>query len=138
MEQDIDIEVNDLEPSFLAGQTKITLELSPVKIVKAPDGYVDFIALPRTALSLAGRSTVRRKRERLWRRSEKISNGWSRMKPRIPKLEMSINRGWTPWRNRMIANSLRMLKSIRWANEAPRCLHGRLPIRSLHMGKSHP
>jgi len=38
IEQDIDIEVNELEPSFLAGQTKITLELSPVKIIKAPDG----------------------------------------------------------------------------------------------------
>lgn len=38
IEQDIDIEVNDIEPSFLAGQTKVTLELSPVKIVKAPDG----------------------------------------------------------------------------------------------------
>jgi ATP-dependent RNA helicase DHX8/PRP22 len=38
VEQDIDIEVNEVEPSFLSGQTKITLELSPVKIVKAPDG----------------------------------------------------------------------------------------------------
>lgn len=40
IEQDIDIEINDNEPAFLAGQTKVTLELSPVKIVKAPDGYV--------------------------------------------------------------------------------------------------
>ena len=38
VEEDIDIEVNDIEPAFLAGQTKITLDLSPVKIVKAPDG----------------------------------------------------------------------------------------------------
>lgn len=38
IEEDIDIEVNEREPSFLSGQTKITLELSPVKIVKAPDG----------------------------------------------------------------------------------------------------
>ena len=38
VEEDIDIEVNEIEPSFLSGQTKITLELSPVKIVKAPDG----------------------------------------------------------------------------------------------------
>ena len=39
VEEDVDIEVNEREPAFLAGQTKITLELSPVKIVKAPDGY---------------------------------------------------------------------------------------------------
>ena len=38
VEEDIDIEVNELEPSFLAGQTNVTLELSPVKIIKAPDG----------------------------------------------------------------------------------------------------
>ena len=39
-EEDIDIEVNEIEPVFLSGQTKITLELSPVKIIKAPDGSV--------------------------------------------------------------------------------------------------
>lgn len=38
IEQDLDIEINDNEPAFLSGQTKVTLELSPVKIVKAPDG----------------------------------------------------------------------------------------------------
>lgn len=38
IDQELDIEVNDIEPSFLSGQTKIHLELSPVKIVKAPDG----------------------------------------------------------------------------------------------------
>jgi ATP-dependent RNA helicase DHX8/PRP22 len=38
VEEDIDIEVNEIEPAFLSGQTKITLELSPVKIIKAPDG----------------------------------------------------------------------------------------------------
>lgn len=48
IEQDLDIEINDNEPAFLAGQTKVTLELSPVKIVKAPDGYV---AMPRILLT---------------------------------------------------------------------------------------
>lgn len=38
IEEDIDIEVNEIEPAFLSGQTKVTLELSPVKIIKAPDG----------------------------------------------------------------------------------------------------
>lgn len=38
IEEDIDVEVNEVEPAFLSGQTKVTLELSPVKIIKAPDG----------------------------------------------------------------------------------------------------
>ena len=37
-EVDVDIEVRDEEPPFLAGQTKQSLELSPIRVVKAPDG----------------------------------------------------------------------------------------------------
>lgn len=40
-EEDIDIEVKDEEPPFLAGQTKHSLELSPIRIVKAPDGSLN-------------------------------------------------------------------------------------------------
>ncbi|KAJ7229174.1 P-loop containing nucleoside triphosphate hydrolase protein [Mycena pura] len=56
VEEDMDIEMREDEPPFLAGQTKRTLELSPVKIVKAPDG-----SLNRAALS--GASLARERRE---------------------------------------------------------------------------
>ncbi|KAJ7067803.1 P-loop containing nucleoside triphosphate hydrolase protein [Mycena amicta] len=56
VEEDLDIEIREDEPPFLAGQTKRTLELSPVKIVKAPDG-----SLNRAALS--GASLARERRE---------------------------------------------------------------------------
>ncbi|KAJ2921354.1 hypothetical protein H1R20_g15737, partial [Candolleomyces eurysporus] len=50
-EEELDIEVRGDEPSFLAGQTKRTLELSPVKIVKAPDGSLNRAALAGAALA---------------------------------------------------------------------------------------
>lgn len=56
VEEELDIEVNDAEPAFLAGQTKVTLNVSPVKIIKAPDG-----SLNRAAL--AGASLAKERRE---------------------------------------------------------------------------
>ncbi|KZT08748.1 P-loop containing nucleoside triphosphate hydrolase protein [Laetiporus sulphureus 93-53] len=56
VEEDLDIEIREEEPPFLAGQTKKTLDLSPVKIVKAPDG-----SLNRAAL--AGASLAKERRE---------------------------------------------------------------------------
>jgi ATP-dependent RNA helicase DHX8/PRP22 len=56
VEEDMDIEIREEEPPFLAGQTKRSLDLSPVKIVKAPDG-----SLNRAAL--AGASLAKERRE---------------------------------------------------------------------------
>ena len=56
VEEELDVEVREEEPAFLAGQTKKTLQLSPIKIVKAPDG-----SLNRAAL--AGASLAKERRE---------------------------------------------------------------------------
>ncbi|KAK4234856.1 hypothetical protein C8A03DRAFT_37328 [Achaetomium macrosporum] len=56
LEEDIDIEVRDEEPPFLAGQTKQSLELSPIRVVKAPDG-----SLNRAAM--AGANLARERKE---------------------------------------------------------------------------
>ena len=50
-EEDIDIEVRDEEPPFLAGQTKQSLELSPIRVVKAPDGSLNRAAMAGTNLA---------------------------------------------------------------------------------------
>lgn len=50
-EEDIDIEVRDEEPPFLAGQTKQSLELSPIRVVKAPDGSLNRAAMAGTSLA---------------------------------------------------------------------------------------
>jgi ATP-dependent RNA helicase DHX8/PRP22 len=50
-EEDVDIEVRDDEPPFLAGQTKQSLELSPIRVVKAPDGSLNRAAMSGTTLA---------------------------------------------------------------------------------------
>ena len=51
LEEDIDIEIRDEEPPFLAGQTKQSLELSPIRVVKAPDGSLNRSAMAGASLA---------------------------------------------------------------------------------------
>ncbi len=50
-EEDVDIEVREEEPPFLAGQTKQSLELSPIRVVKAPDGSLNRAAISGDVLA---------------------------------------------------------------------------------------
>ncbi|KAJ1974777.1 DEAH-box ATP-dependent RNA helicase prp22 [Dimargaris verticillata] len=50
-EEELDVELREEEPMFLRGQTRQTLALSPVKIVKAPDGSLNRAALSGAALA---------------------------------------------------------------------------------------
>ncbi|KAK8219234.1 DEAH-box ATP-dependent RNA helicase prp22 [Zalaria obscura] len=50
-EEDVDIEVREDEPPFLAGQTKQSLELSPIRVVKAPDGSMNRAAMAGDVLA---------------------------------------------------------------------------------------
>ncbi|KAG1779486.1 hypothetical protein EV702DRAFT_1178548 [Suillus placidus] len=45
VEEELDVEIREEEPAFLAGQMKRTLDLSPLKIIKAPDGSLNRAAL---------------------------------------------------------------------------------------------
>jgi len=51
LEEDVDIELREEEPPFLAGQTKQSLELSPIRVIKAPDGSMNRAAMSGTALA---------------------------------------------------------------------------------------
>ncbi|KHN98470.1 ATP-dependent RNA helicase DHX8 [Metarhizium album ARSEF 1941] len=51
LEEDVDIEVREEEPPFLAGQTKQSLELSPIRVVKAPDGSMNRAAMSGTSIA---------------------------------------------------------------------------------------
>ncbi|CEJ89951.1 Putative ATP-dependent RNA helicase DHX8 [[Torrubiella] hemipterigena] len=51
LEEDVDIEIREEEPPFLAGQTKQSLELSPIRVVKAPDGSMNRAAMSGTNLA---------------------------------------------------------------------------------------
>ncbi|EJT72221.1 hypothetical protein GGTG_09087 [Gaeumannomyces tritici R3-111a-1] len=51
LEEDVDIEIREEEPPFLAGQTRQSLELSPIRVVKAPDGSLNRAAMAGTSLA---------------------------------------------------------------------------------------
>ena len=51
------------EPPFLVGHTKQSVELSPVRIVKNPDGSLSQAAMMQTALSKERRETKMEKRK---------------------------------------------------------------------------
>ncbi|KAI1749926.1 P-loop containing nucleoside triphosphate hydrolase protein [Xylaria castorea] len=51
LEEEVDIEVREEEPPFLAGQTKQSLELSPIRVVKAPDGSLNRAAMSGATLA---------------------------------------------------------------------------------------
>ncbi|KAJ2822284.1 DEAH-box ATP-dependent RNA helicase prp22, partial [Coemansia sp. 'formosensis'] len=50
-EEELDIELREEEPDFLRGHTMHALQLSPVKVVKAPDGSLNRAALAGAALA---------------------------------------------------------------------------------------
>ena len=50
-EEDVDIEVREDEPPFLAGQTKQSLELSPIRVIKAPEGSMNRAAMQGDVLA---------------------------------------------------------------------------------------
>ncbi|KAJ2908590.1 DEAH-box ATP-dependent RNA helicase prp22, partial [Coemansia aciculifera] len=50
-DEELDIELREEEPDFLRGHTMQALQLSPVKVVKAPDGSLNRAALAGAALA---------------------------------------------------------------------------------------
>jgi len=50
-EQELEIEINEAEPLFLRGQTKQSVAMSPIKIVKNPDGSLQRAAMTQSALA---------------------------------------------------------------------------------------
>lgn len=50
-EEEVEIELREEEPPFLTGQTKQSLELSPIRVIKAPDGSLNRAAMSGTSLA---------------------------------------------------------------------------------------
>ncbi|CAK9233002.1 unnamed protein product [Sphagnum jensenii] len=50
-EEELEIELNEDEPPFLRGQTRYSIDVSPVKIVKNPDGSLQRAAMTQSALA---------------------------------------------------------------------------------------
>ena len=76
-DEDIEIEVNEKEAPFLAGQTAASLELSPVKVVKAPDGSLNRAAQAGTSLAKERRELRQQEQnEEADKKSRDMSTGW--------------------------------------------------------------
>ncbi|XP_057293129.1 ATP-dependent RNA helicase DHX8-like isoform X3 [Hydractinia symbiolongicarpus] len=62
-DDEVEIELREEEPPFLQGQTKLTINVSPVKIVKNPDGTLPRAAMMQSALSKERREIKQQLRE---------------------------------------------------------------------------
>lgn len=51
MEEDVEVEISEAEPAFLKGHSKMSRDLSPIRIVKNPDGSLQRAALHQSQLS---------------------------------------------------------------------------------------
>ena len=72
IEEELDVEIQEDKPPFLAGQMKWTLDLSPVKIVKAPDSSLN----NRAALAGASLAKERHKLRQQEANKEVDSQAW--------------------------------------------------------------
>ncbi|CAK8675172.1 unnamed protein product [Clavelina lepadiformis] len=61
--EDLEIELVEEEPPFLSGHTKQSIDLSPVRIVKNPDGSLSKAAMMQSALSKERREIKQQQRE---------------------------------------------------------------------------
>ena len=62
-EEEAEIEIAEEEPPFLRGQTHLSRELSPVKVIKNPDGSMSRAAMTQSALAKERRE-LREQQER--------------------------------------------------------------------------
>lgn len=63
VEQEFEIELREDEPRFLKGQTRVTLDLSPVRIVKNPEGSLARAAMSGAALAAERREIRQQQRQ---------------------------------------------------------------------------
>eukprot|EP00823_Brevimastigomonas_motovehiculus_P002276 TRINITY_DN1421_c5_g1_i1.p1 TRINITY_DN1421_c5_g1~~TRINITY_DN1421_c5_g1_i1.p1 ORF type:complete len:1173 (+),score=369.55 TRINITY_DN1421_c5_g1_i1:57-3575(+) len=76
-EEEVEVELNEEEPSFLKGQTSQSQDLSPVKVVLNPDGSMNRAALTQSALSKERREMREQsKQQQLDSVPKDLSNAW--------------------------------------------------------------
>lgn len=74
-EEDVDIELREEEPRFLKGHTQLTLDLSPVKIVKNPEGSMNRAALSGVALASERREV--RQQQQTEVQPQSVAESWA-------------------------------------------------------------
>lgn len=85
VEQELDIELNDEEPAFLEGQSTQRLQLSPVKIVKNPNGTLQRAAMTQQALAKERREITQAKNSALDNAPKDLHRPWEDPMPGTKK-----------------------------------------------------
>eukprot|EP00467_Chlorarachnion_reptans_P021821 CAMPEP_0114522842 /NCGR_PEP_ID=MMETSP0109-20121206/20963_1 /TAXON_ID=29199 /ORGANISM="Chlorarachnion reptans, Strain CCCM449" /LENGTH=1136 /DNA_ID=CAMNT_0001704097 /DNA_START=88 /DNA_END=3498 /DNA_ORIENTATION=+ len=76
-EEELEIELREDEPSFLRGQTEHSTDLSPVKVVKNPEGSLNRAALTQSALAKERRELREQQRTQMLDKiPQDISKSW--------------------------------------------------------------
>lgn len=88
-EQDIEIELNEDEPAFLRGQTRASVDISPVKIVKNPDGSLQRAALTQSALSKERRELREQQQRTMLDSIPKDLNRYA-LNARVPRVALEL------------------------------------------------
>uniref|UniRef100_A0A7S3ZC24 RNA helicase n=1 Tax=Lotharella globosa TaxID=91324 RepID=A0A7S3ZC24_9EUKA len=76
-EEELEIEMREDEPAFLRGQTELSTDLSPVKVVKNPEGSLNRAALTQSALAKERRELREQQRAQMLDKiPQDISKSW--------------------------------------------------------------
>ncbi|XP_006897952.1 PREDICTED: ATP-dependent RNA helicase DHX8-like [Elephantulus edwardii] len=95
-DEDLEIELVEEEPPFLRGHTKQSMDMSPIKIVKNPDGSLSQAAMMQSALAKERRELKQAQRE-----------------AEMDSIPMGLNKHWVDPLNFIQARSLRRAQDIR-------------------------
>lgn len=93
-EEDVEIELVEEEPAFLRGYGRVREELSPVRIMKNPDGSLAQAAMMQSALAKERREVKMAQREsEMDSQPSNLGQNWNDPLPEIQRNDPSMSRG---------------------------------------------
>ena len=101
-EEDVEVELVEDEPAFLRGYGRVREELSPVRIMKNPDGSLAQAAMMQSALSKERREVKMAQRDaELEAQPAGLAQNWNDPVPEVPRNDMNQGRGLAPHQQEM-------------------------------------
>lgn len=95
-EEDVEIELVEEEPAFLRGYGRVREELSPVRIMKNPDGSLAQAAMMQSALAKERREVKMAQREsEMDSQPSNLGQNWNDPLPEIQRSDSAMSRGLT-------------------------------------------
>lgn len=93
-EEDVEIELVEEEPAFLRGYGRVREELSPVRIMKNPDGSLAQAAMMQSALAKERREVKMAQREsEMDSQPSNLGQNWNDPLPETQRIDPAMSRG---------------------------------------------